>query len=518
MGTKQKSFIAILAALLIVSAWPKIGHGITYKEEEELSREFLAVVASRFTFIKDPIIEGYVDEIGQRILKQVPTQPFRYHFYVIQEDVYNAFATPAGHIFINSGLLEAVKSEEEIAGIIGHEIAHVVSRHISQNIDRSPKISLATLAGVAAGIFLGASGAGDVGSAVIMGSMAAGQSAMLAFSREDELQADQLGLMYLFDAGYGGEGLLNSLKTIRSEQWFGSEQVPNYLMTHPASEDRMANIDVWLESNQVPEPKKYRPDHEAFRMMQATLTGKYGDENGALKRFEAQLRTAPEDPIANYGYALALARVGRRQESIDHFMKALEKKALNPYILGELGRVYFQEGSYDKAERLLASAVSMGPSDPDAMFFLGRTYLELDQNDKAVAVLEKLNEKHPDFNDVYYFLGTAHGKQGNMRDAHYYLGVFYERKGKLKSAAYHLERARDLATDPERREKVTALLESINKVLVVLGADLQFFNRPEIDLRVAVAALAVLIFTFISSGERRFTPRGRELSPSVEGA
>ena len=90
--------------------------GITYKEEEELSREFLAVVASRFTFIKDPIIEDYVTEIGQRILKEVPTQPFRYHFYVIKEDVYNAFATPAGHIFINSGLLEAVKSEEEIAG------------------------------------------------------------------------------------------------------------------------------------------------------------------------------------------------------------------------------------------------------------------------------------------------------------------------------------------------------------------------------------------------------------------
>ena len=455
--------MAVLTALFIISAWPHPGRGITYKEEEELSREFLAVVASRFTIIKDPIIEGYISEIGQRVLNVVPTQPFRYHFYVIKEDVYNAFATPAGHIFINSGLLEAVNSEEEIAGIIGHEIAHVVSRHISQNIDRSPKINLATLAGVAAGIFLGATGSGDVGNALIMGSMAAGQSAMLAFSREDELQADQLGLMYLYDAGYGGEGLLNSLKTIRGKQWFGSEQVPNYLMTHPASEDRMANIDVWLESNPVPEEKKYHPDQEAFHMMQATLSGKYGDENGALKRFEAKLRTAPEDPIANYGYALALARVGRRQESIDHFLKALEKKALNPYILGELGRVYFLEGSYDKALRLLESAVSMGPADPDAMFYLGRTYLELDQNEKAIAVLEKLNEKHSDFTDVYYFLGTAHGKQENMADAHYYLGVFYERRGKLKSAAYHLERARDLVTDPKRKETAETLLEGVRE-------------------------------------------------------
>ena len=133
----------------------------------------------------------------------------------------------------------------------------------------------------------------------------------------------------------------------------------------------MANIDVWLEGNQIPEQKKFHPDPEAFHMMQATLTGKYGNESGALKRLEAQLRAAPEDPIANYGYALVLARVGRRQEAIGHFLKALEKKALNPYILGELGRVYFQEGEYDKALRLLESAVAMGPVRPGCHVFPG---------------------------------------------------------------------------------------------------------------------------------------------------
>ena len=127
--------------------------------------------------------------------------------------------------------------------------------------------------------------------------------------------------------------------------------------------------------------------------------------------------------------------------------------------------VYFQEGEYDKALRLLESAVAMGPDDPDAMFFLGRTYLELGQNEKAADILEKLIEKYPDFTDVHYFLGTAHGKQDNMADAHYHLGVFYARKGKLKSAVYHLERARDMATDPQRMESVEKLLENVNQRL-----------------------------------------------------
>jgi len=464
MVVKKITTIVVLTTLILMGAvLPDQGHAITFKEEEELSRQFLTVVASRFTFIKDPIIEDYVNQIGHRILQEVPTQPFRYHFYVIKEDVFNAFATPAGHIFINSGLVEAVKSEEELAGIIGHEIAHVVCRHISQNIDRAPKLSLATLAGIAAGIFIGVAGAGDVGSAVAIGSMAAGQSAALAYSREDELQADQLGLEYLHNSGYGGEGLLDSLKTVRSEQWFGTEQVPSYLMTHPASEDRMANIDLWLENNRVPEEKRYRPDIEAFKMMQATLTGKYGNENGALKRFEAQLRQSPEDPVANYGYALVLARIGKRKEAIAHLKKALEKKALNSNMLGELGRIYFQNGNYEKALGVLEPATSLGSSDPDAMFYLGRTYMELGQTEKAVGILEVLIEKYPDFTDVHYFLGSAYGQEGSMADAHYHLGVFYSRRGKLKSAAFHLTRAKENTTDTKRKAEIEKLLETVNK-------------------------------------------------------
>ena len=177
----------------------------------------------------------------------------------------------------------------------------------------------------------------------------------------------------------------------------------------------------------------------------------------------ARLRVAPEDPIANYGYALVLARVEKRKEAIAHLMKALEKKALNPYMLGELGRIYFMDGNYEKALRVLEPAVTRGPSDPDAMFFLARTHMELGQFEKASGILEVLTEKYPDFTDVYYFLGTAYGQQDNMEKAHYYLGIFYARRGKLKSAAFHLTRAQETATDPKRKAEIERLLENINQ-------------------------------------------------------
>lgn len=240
------------AALIIMGGTlsSQSAFGITLQEEEELSREFIKVVLAHYEIVDDPLIANYVNEIGNKILSVLPPQPFSYHFYVIKEDVYNAFAIPGGHIFINSGLFEAMDSEEELAGILSHEIAHVVCRHISQKIERARKISMATLAGMVAGVLLGAAGgAAAAANAVTMGSMAAAQSMTLAYSRDDERQADQIGLHIERKAGYNGKGLMDVLKKIRSKRWFDSNEIPTYLQTHPGAEERMAYIDTWLEKH-----------------------------------------------------------------------------------------------------------------------------------------------------------------------------------------------------------------------------------------------------------------------------
>ncbi|MGD9277375.1 MAG: M48 family metalloprotease, partial [Desulfobacterales bacterium] len=158
-----------------------------------MSREVMKVIMKHYELINDPLIANYINQMGQKIVSALPPQPFNYHFYVIKNDEYNAFATPAGHVFINSGLLEAMENEEELAGILSHEIAHVVCRHISQKIERAQKIGIATLAGVAAGILLGVGGSMAAANALTIGSTAAGQSLELSYSREDEFQADQIG-------------------------------------------------------------------------------------------------------------------------------------------------------------------------------------------------------------------------------------------------------------------------------------------------------------------------------------
>ena len=452
-----------LVLLLVHLAGSPTADAITIQEEEELSREFLRVIEKQFEFIKDPFVVGYVNKIGRIILSSLQPQPFTYQFYIVKQHVYNAFATPAGHIFINSGLLEGLESEEEIAGIIAHEIAHVVSRHISQNVDRSPKIGLATLAGIAAGIFIGAGGAAALGNAVVVGSMAAGQSASLAYSREDELQADQLALDYLTRAGYSSKGLLTAMQKMRSKQWFGTDQIPNYLMTHPASEERMGYIDTHLSSNPLMEKNQRPIDLDEFRLVQATVSGKYGDGNIALAAFESKLKVKPGDAISLYGKALALAQLGDYLNAVNNMRAALEKNALNPVMLKELGRIYFLEGQYPKALQTLEGSVGLAPEDSEGLYYLSRTQMELGDLDKAAQGFNTIIKRNPKETEAYLFLGNIYGMQNNLGQAHYYLGKFNQLKRRWKTALVHLEKALSIISDPKQKEEVETLLKQVKK-------------------------------------------------------
>ena len=460
-ANKKIAVVGIMVFVTLVSLIAPTVFSITIKEEEEMSRQILAMIYKHFEVVEDPVIVPYVSQVGNRILASLPQQPFRYKFHVIKADIYNAFATPAGHIFVYTGLLNAMETEEELAGIMGHEIAHVYCRHISQKIERSKKISMATLAGVAAGVLMGLGGAGDAAGAVTMGSAAAGQTAELAFSRENEMQADELGVEFLAKADYNADGLLEILKKIRSKSWFGSDQVPTYLMTHPAVEDRIAFITSWIEShNQTSKPiPPVKPD--AFNRVHTRVETRYIDEQVALSKIESEVKRNPEDPMAHYRYGLILARVGQRQEAIAQMRMALTKRAFDPYILTDLGWIYFNDGNYEEALKILDSACAMIPGDAECLFYIGRTQMELGNLAAASDKFYELIRQYPNYTEAYYFLGQSLGKQDQLGEAHYYLGVFYLRNRDRKNAIIQFQQALKHLQDDKKREKVQEWLSKL---------------------------------------------------------
>ena len=453
----------VLAALIVwAAAFAPAAGAITVQEEEELSREFLKVVFQRYEIIREPLVTDYLARLGRRLLDTLPPQPFEFHFYMIDDPAYNAFATPAGHIFINSGLVAALDSEDELAGIIGHEMAHVVCRHISQKIERAKKISIATLAGVVAGALLGGTGASEAAGAVTMGSVAAGQSLALAYSREDEMQADQIGLINLAKSGFSGEGLLSSLKKIRSREWFGSKEVPTYLKTHPAVEERMAYIDNWIHQSGRTIAPGPGPNPQ-FILFRTWVGAMYGDAQSARQRFANAVQHDPNDAMAHYGQALALERSGEMAAALVQLQQALALRPLDSYLLKDLGRLYFLNGRYDEALTILENLAAGPTAPPEALFYLGRTQLELGRQDEALRTLDTLVARHPDYPSARYFLGEAFGRAGRLAEAHYHLGLYHYARRDMKNARFHLQRALDEIQDDRRREQIREILADMGR-------------------------------------------------------
>lgn len=449
--------ISVLFFLAGVVAPPPPAAALTVKEEKEMADEFLNTVFEYYDVIEDPMINDYIRELGKKLTRSVPPQALDFHFYVIREDKFNAFAGPGGHIFVFSGLIEAMENENELAAILTHEMAHVSARHISDMIEKSKKTSMTTLAGVIAGILIGLGGASAAGSALTIGSVAAGQTMTLAYSRENEMQADRLGRKYLTGAGYDLYGLLSVLKKIRAREWFGEKQIPTYMKTHPATTDRLIRIENTLEEKRRHEVQ----NSYAFERVRARIMALYGTDSDTLSRLEEMAENAPENPAAQYGYGLGLAERGKPEAAISQLETASALRPDDAYIAIALGRAHFLAGHYDKAAEIFTHIQNLKQYGPEGMLHLGRVEMARGHFKAAAAIFADLLAAHPDHEDAFYFLGRNFGEMGQLGNAHYYLGRYYRSQNDWSNARFHFNRALQHTDSAEQKTKIEKKLDSL---------------------------------------------------------
>ncbi|MCG8472419.1 MAG: M48 family metalloprotease [Desulfobacterales bacterium] len=448
--------------LMVAFLLPQMAGAITIREENEVAVEFIKMVRARNRIIDDPVINGYITGLGQKLLKFFPEQAFPYTFYVVESDVFNAFAGPGGHVFINSGLFEALPNEESLAGIMAHEISHVHSRHISDRIDRSKKIGVGTLAGVAAGILVGVSGNAAAGGALAVGSLAGSHSAALSFSREDEMQADQVGMTYLAEAGYGGDDMLTALKTIREKQWFGPAEIPTYLSTHPALEDRIAYIGNWLVANREKvDAKRKKIDQSAFLKTKARITALFSPIETAEEKLTNAAKRGEASLYTEYGLGLLMNRRGKYEAAAANMKSILAKRAFDFDAIKGLAQIYFNQGKSSQAHGLLTGVLSVNPIDFEANMLMGEVLIDKGHYEAALRHLSPLASDYGPGGRAHYLLGNIFSHLKRPFESSYHLGLYYRSVGDLRNALFQLERAETKASTVTAKREVEKAIESI---------------------------------------------------------
>ncbi len=437
-------------------------HAISIPDEKKIAKEFMEMIQEQRVILHDPIARHMITTVGSKILSVLPPQPFNYTFYLIEDESFNAFASPGANIFIHTGLITALDTLDEFAGIMAHEIAHAASRHVSQAIDRSKIVGISSMAGMLAGILIGsAGGSGEAAQALTVGSMAAGHSAMLAFTRENETDADQKAILFLKQTGYSPDGLLSGLTKMRESDYRGVEGIPDYFKTHPGTGNRIVHIAGILADDTSPE-KKVDPDPLDFDMVKYRIIGLYGNLAKRIPQVETKLKDDPENPALHYGLGLLYARKNQRDLAGSHLKKALSLKLFEPMILLELGNLYLQNGEFTKALNVL-----QGVKEDAVMGLLARYHMaeaQLESGDLVQAeknFKQVLDQEAPAFPRAYYHMANIMSQEKSPAMSHYYLGVYYGETRDTKNATLHLTRAVKTLEDPKLKEDAEKRLEDM---------------------------------------------------------
>lgn len=450
-------------ACLVLTLAPSLSFAffgtISVKDEIEMGKQFDNTIRTQMAFVDDPEIVAYVKNVVDRVSTTLPPQPWQIKSSVVAHGAMNAFAIPGGYIYIFTGLILGVENEDELAAVIGHELAHVTERHIAKRIQQMKAISIASMAGMVAGALLGSGGgsnSANIGRAVAMGSMAGAQSAFLMYTRDNEREADHVGMDYLVKSGYNPDAMPRTFELMQKNRWFMSgDSVPAYLTTHPGLDERIGYLRERIKL--MPQGYLHRVfAREQFRRIQTIIRARMTSPDTALAYYESK----PEGELICLDYVgkgIALERLKKTPLAEKAFATALECGQNDALALREAGMFYFGRGDFAKAGPLLQKATILNPKDAMTQFFLARMMAERKDYAQAIPAMERVAREVPEDSEVRFYLGRMLGESGNVFGAHVQLAYSALYARDTKKAEFHLERARSLARSEADKKQLADL-------------------------------------------------------------
>ena len=247
----------LLTALLL-------GCEVSQDEEVQLGRRNAEQVDAQLPLVRDPVATSYVQQLGTSIARTTERSDLEWRFRIIDSREVNAFALPGGFIYVNRGLIERTDQLDELAGVLGHEIGHVVQRHSVQQLEKQTKTGVA----VEIGCRLTDLCNSDVARAAIQ----VGGAALFArYSRQDEAEADSVALEYVIDAGIDPRGIPSLFEKLIEERRRSPMRIEGFFASHPLEEDRIVATRREIASLDPSTLQGLRQDDPSYQQFKAHL-------------------------------------------------------------------------------------------------------------------------------------------------------------------------------------------------------------------------------------------------------
>lgn len=294
-------------------------------EEQQLGADFMRQIRTGLPLVRDVQLEEYIQALGTRLaLASGKTNGRPFTFFIIDDPDINAFAIPGGYVGVNAGLIEAMRREEQLAGVVAHEVAHVTQRHHARAFATGNRASLSAAAAVLAAILIGQASP-EAGQAALAAGIAATQQSAINFTRTNEIEADRIGIEILANAHYDTRAMAESFSILRRRNNLNTTNSGlEYLRTHPLDNNRIAEA----ADRAVAKAPVDRVPQTDFRLFKARLAVLTTDDTAQLERdYRSRLARGGEQQ-AGAAYALALLALrGNRVELAFKYLERLDKLA-----------------------------------------------------------------------------------------------------------------------------------------------------------------------------------------------
>ncbi|MES1926917.1 M48 family metalloprotease [Salinisphaera sp. T31B1] len=405
-------------------------------EEDKLGRQVVSQLLAENMIIEDLELREYVSGVGARLAAHTPREASGFQFYVIDSGQINAFALPGGYIGVNAGLITETDNESELAGVMGHEMAHVTQRHIARQIEATSGMGWATAAAVIAAAIVGGGDPDAISAAVSAGVSNLGQQ-QTNYTRAHEYEADRLGIRTMAEAGFNPDSMASFFEKMQKRSNLYGNQLPQILLSHPVSNTRMAEAEA--RAGDYP-ATAVREDHE-YPLMKERARVLASRQLSGLARYYQQRRNAADSPALDYGYALVQTRLGQNDAAIKLLKPlATAHPGLLAYQLA-LADAYARAGRAGDAADLLTAVRKQFPHSAAARLDYAQLLVETGQTEKARDFLLADTTLLDNVSQAQELLARAAGSQDRLGEAYYRQARYYQMRGAYPQAINQLRTA-----------------------------------------------------------------------------
>jgi beta-barrel assembly-enhancing protease len=404
--------------------------------ERRLGESIMEQVRADRSYLDDPVSVDYLNVLGNRLVAASPDSRQSFEFFLLDDSQVNAFALPGGFIGVHTGLMFTAQTESELAGVLAHEVAHVTQRHIARMIASEEKSQLTALAALAIGI-LAARSNSQVGQAVIAGSQAAAIQSQLNFSRDNEREADRVGVGILEKSGLDVRAMPVFMERLQRASRVYETNAPAYLRTHPVTTERIADL-----QNRT-EVIAYRqiPDNQEFQIVRARLRAITGDPRQVVAFFEDGLkeRRFINEAASRYGFALALLRakdITRASRELSTVEQAVPGLAAVAVLRGQL---LTASGDVTAALAHYVAALKEHPRYRALVYDYAELLVANRQPETALRTLDAELQYAPEDGKLYALQAQSYAAQGKRLLQHKAQAEAYVRRGQIGAAVEQLQ-------------------------------------------------------------------------------